>query len=281
MLSADAGLGDSLMLVRYAALLSARGAQVVLECQPELVRLFAMQPAISAVVALGAPLPAFDWRVPLHDLIRTFGTTLDTIPATVPYLAAPPAETAQWRERIGAMPGLKVGLAWAGNPTHVNDARRSIDPTLLAPFAQIPGVSLVSLQRGASWSNLPDLSADMTDMAATAALVEALDLVVTVDSSIAHLAGALGRPVWLLNRFDSCWRWLKDRSDSPWYPTLRQFRQRSAGDWAGVIAEASEALAAIAAAEGDAGANGPAARAKVSRRPRSSGKRGLASQPAE
>lgn len=236
LLSSDSGFGDAIQFVRYAAALKARKAVVVVEVQPELVRLMSLVPEIDEVVAQGQPLPAHDLRVPLHNLMGAFGTTLGTVPASVPYLVAPEPETAAWERRLADYPGLKVGLVWAGNAAHVHDARRSIDPDLLAPLTRIDGVTLVSLQRGAAATlpGLVDWTDGLVDFAATGALVEALDLVISIDSAVAHLAGALGRPVWLLNRFDGCWRWLMDRPDSPWYPTMRIYRQPAAGDWSSV-----------------------------------------------
>jgi hypothetical protein len=152
---------------------------------------------------------------------------------------------AAWRERLDALPGLKIGLAWAGNPTYLADRQRSVPPADLAALAGIPGVTWISLQPGAPPPAEPgvmDLSTELTDFAATAALVSALDLTVSVDSAVAHLAGALGRPVWLLNRFAPDWRWLLGRDDSPWYPTLRQFRQATPGDWPEVLARVRAAL---------------------------------------
>ena len=243
-LSADSAIGDTLQFVRYAELLKARGAYVAVECQWELVRLLQNTPAIDTVVPLGQELPVFDHRVPLHNLIGAFGTTLPTIPANVPYVTATAAEVEIWRERLGRYRGLTVGLVWAGASNHVADRRRSIATTLLKPLMDVDGVRWVSLQKNAAAHDLDllDWTADLHDMAATAALIESLDLVISVDSAVAHLAGALGRPVWLLNRFDSCWRWLKERTDSPWYPTMRQFRQSKTGEWQPVVAAIVEAL---------------------------------------
>ncbi len=247
-LSADSAIGDTLQFIRYAAMLKARGACVIVECQSELVRLLQNTPAIDTVVTLGQELPAFDDRVPLHNLIGAFGTTLPTIPANVPYVTATAAEAGVWREKLGRHQDLTVGLVWAGASNHVADRRRSIAATLLKPLMDVDGVRWVSLQKNAAAAHdldLLDWTADLHDMGATAALIESLDLVISVDSSVAHLAGALGRPVWLLNRFDSCWRWLKERNDSPWYPTMRQFRQTRAGEWQPVVAAVVEALTSL------------------------------------
>ena len=189
--------------------------------------------------------------------------TLDSIPGATPYLAADPALAAAWRERLAGVDGLRVGLAWAGGRRPdpnlaVVDRRRSIALDVLAPLGGIPGTSLVSLQTGPAAAQaahppggmaLHDLTAGLSDFADTAALIDALDLVISVDTAVVHLAGALGKPVWLLNRLDSCWRWLLDRDDSPWYPQLRQFRQPGPGDWRSVIAAVRDALQRLAAGD--------------------------------
>jgi hypothetical protein len=210
------------------------------------------------VVALGDPLPPIDLRCPMLSLPRVLGTNrVEDIPAAIPYLRADPVAVAHWRRRTEALPGLRVGLVWHGNPEDVRmDRRRSMPLAHMAPLVEVPGVSLVSLQVGDAARQLSgsplagtlhDWTAEFADFADTAALIEALDLVIGVDTAVVHLAGALGKPVWLLNRFDTCWRWLLGRDDSPWYPTLRQFRQPSAGDWQGVMERVRAALAAEAA----------------------------------
>ncbi|MEC4593437.1 glycosyltransferase family 9 protein [Nitrospirillum amazonense] len=252
LLHAEQGMGDVLQFCRYAPLAAERGHAVVLEVYRPLLRLLHSLPGVAEgrvrLVATGDPLPPFDLHCPLMSLPLAFGTTLDTVPAATPYLAADPTDLSRWRDAVAAGgPGLKIGLAWAGNPkTSVPDRRRSIDPTLLAPLADVPGVRLFSLQKeGAAPAglSLTDLMGGAADFADTAALISQLDLVISVDTAVAHLAGALGRPVWLLNRFDTDWRWLLGRDDSPWYPTLRQFRQTSPGDWQDPIARACDALA--------------------------------------
>ncbi|ASG21507.1 hypothetical protein Y958_12310 [Nitrospirillum viridazoti CBAmc] len=249
LLHAEQGLGDTLQFCRYAPLAAERGYAVVLEVQRPLLRLLRSLPGVAegriSLVAAGDPLPPFDLHCPLMSLPLAFRTTLDTVPAVTPYLAA---DLSRWRDAVAAGgSGLKVGLVWAGNPrTSVPDRRRSIDPTLLAPLADVSGVCLFSLQKeGAAPAGLPltDLMSGVADFADTAALISQLDLVISVDTAVAHLAGALGRPVWLLNRFDTDWRWLLGRDDSPWYPTLRQFRQTTPGDWQTPIARACDALA--------------------------------------
>jgi Flp pilus assembly protein TadD len=264
LLHAEQGFGDTLQFCRYAPLLAAAGARVLLEAPPALCRLLRSLPGVSQVIAAGAPLPAFDLHCPLMSLPGGFGTTLDTIPAAVPYLRADPAEVAAWCAILADLPGRRIGLVWAGSsrseqPQAVAvDRRRSMPLAALAPLAEVAGCSFVSLQLGPPAGQSPppgmvlhDHTARLRDFADTAALVTALDLVIAVDTAVAHLAGALGRPVWLLNRFDTCWRWLEGRDDSPWYPTLRQFRQPVAGDWASPVGQVAQMLARFAAA-GDA-----------------------------
>jgi tetratricopeptide (TPR) repeat protein len=254
LLHAEQGHGDTLQFCRYASLIPP-GGRVVLEVQPGLVRLLSRLTGVFRVAALGTPVPAFDLQCPLLSLPAVFGTTLETIPAEVPYLAADPAAAAAWRARLAGLAGLKVGglkvgLVWAGlrradmPDAAAIDARRSLTLAALAPLADVAGVSFVSLQKGEpaaqaaappAGMRLHDFTAELDDFADTAALIEALDLVIAVDTSVAHLAAGMGKPVWLLNRYDTCWRWLLNRDDSPWYPTLRQFRQPKPGDWADVI----------------------------------------------
>ena len=170
------------------------------------------------------------------------------------------ARAAEWRERLADLDGLRVGLVWAGGQRLAADSRRSITLDIMAPLGQISGISFISLQKGEAAGQaanpprgllLNDFTADLYDFAETAALVDGLDLVISVDTAVAHLAGALGKPVWLLNRFDTDWRWLLNRDDSPWYPTLRQFRQPSPGDWNNVICAARDALQRLAAGDRD------------------------------
>ena len=191
------------------------------------------------------------------SLPKAFRTTLETIPAPLPYLHADPERITGWKQRLAALSGRKVGLVWAGSPfsqqprAQAMDRRRSVTLRHYAPLASVPGLCLISLQKGdaAMQARTPpegmvlhDWTEELDDYADTAALVEALDLVISVDTSVVHLAGALGKPVWVLNRYDQCWRWLRGRTDSPWYPTARLFRQQSPGDWSGVISDVVEAL---------------------------------------
>jgi Flp pilus assembly protein TadD len=255
LLHAEQGFGDTLQFCRYAPLLAAAGAQVVLEAPAALCRLLSSLAGVAAVIPWGETLPPFDLHCPLMSLPLAFGTTIETIPAEMPYLHAGATEVAAWREVVAAIPGLRIGLVWGGSsrigqPHAVAiDRRRSLPLAALAPLADVRGCSFVSLQLGPPACQAPppglvlhDFTHRFGDFASTAALVAVLDLVITVDTAVAHLAGALGKPVWLLNRFDTCWRWLLDRDDSPWYPTLRQFRQPAPGDWRTPVARIAAAL---------------------------------------
>jgi hypothetical protein len=254
---AEQGFGDTLQFCRYVPLI-ASGARVVLEVQQPLLRLLSGLGGVEKVVAHGEPLPPFDLHCPMLSLPHAFATTLDDVPSRVPYLSADPAQAAIWRQRLAHLPGLRVGVAWTGNPRPFHPAANAIDRRRSIPFERfmrlldLPGINFVSLQKGEPADRaarlppgiaLHDWMHELDDFADTAALVEALDLVVTVDTSIVHLAGALAKPVWLLNRFDTCWRWLLDRTDSAWYPTIRQFRQPRPGDWDTVLAAVRAALA--------------------------------------
>ena len=249
-LEGEQGHGDTLHFVRYAALVAAAGADVTLRVQPALVRLLAGMEGVMRVQDRDGVPPEGALYLPLASLPLLFGTTLATIPAEVPYVFAESGAVAGWQARLATLPGRKIGLAWAGDPRRslsdrAMDARRSIPLATLAPLAEIAGVTFVSLQKGAAPAGMAliDWTGELADFADTAALATALDLVITVDTAVAHLAAALGRPVWLLNRFDADWRWLRGRDDSPWYPTLRQFRQTIPGDWDGVVQRVAAALA--------------------------------------
>ena len=252
----EQGLGDVLQFCRYVPLVAAR-ANVVLEAPQPLVRLLCSLSGGGQIIVPGQTPPQFDLQCPLMSLPLAFRTGLATIPDQTPYLEANPAEVAVWRRRLAGLTGLRVGLVWAGNPRDFDptfravDQRRSLPLAQLAPLARLRGVDLVSLQKGeaASQARTPppgmvihDWTDWLQDFADTAALIEALDLVISVDTSVVHLAGALGKPVWVLNRFDTCWRWLIGREDSPWYPTARLFNQTSPGDWDGVVSRVAAAL---------------------------------------
>ena len=238
---AEQGLGDTLQFCRYGALAANAGLEVSLVVPPTLVRLLRSLPGVGQVLAPSDELPLFDLVCPMLSLPLAFGTTVTTVPDMVPYLQADEADSATWAKRLDAMAGptLRVGIAWAGNTQLAADRRRSMPPEFFEVLAEIDGVQLVSLQKDGPAApaelKLIDWMHLVGDLADTAALVANLDLVIAVDSAPAHLAAAMGKPVWLLDRFDCCWRWLSGRTDSPWYPTLRLYRQSQPGDWEGVI----------------------------------------------
>jgi len=251
LLTSEQGLGDTLQLVRYAPLVAARGARVVVGCRPILERLLRTVEGIERVVADGEPLPPIDLTIPLPSLPGIFGTTLATVPARVPYLAPDSQARERWRARLASRSrAFNVGLVWAGQPQNRTDRWRSIPLRALAPLATVPGVAFHSLQggdaarqiEGVPWPIVDD-NAELHDFADIAALVANLDLVISVDTAGAHLAGALGKPVWTLLPRAPDWRWLLEREDTPWYPTMRLFRQTRSGDWADVVARVAEALA--------------------------------------
>lgn len=246
LLHAEQGLGDTLQFVRYAALVAGRGARVILAVQPSLVRLLGSVRGVCEVVGIGGRLPPFDMFCPLLSLPLLFGTTLDTVPGALPYIT--PGSVAA----LGG--GVRVGLVWAGNKAFADDRQRSLALADLAPLAGIEGVQFYGLQPGAdTMPDLPgiiDLMPGVTDFADTAALVAGLDLVIAVDTAVAHLAAAMGKPVWMLSRFRGCWRWLHGRADTPWYPTLRIHRQTRPRDWSGPMKQIRTDLAALAAAVG-------------------------------
>jgi hypothetical protein len=251
LLHGETGLGDTLQFVRYAPLVAQRCRSVVLECQPQLERLLRGMPSVQ-LVAQGQPLPPFTVHAPLIELPRVFGTTLATVPWPGPYVRAPRERVEQWRALLGARNGArKVGLAWSGSPHNMNNRKRSLPLDALAPLGQVPGTRFYSLQVGPAAAaaaaapaklQIIDLTASIRDFADTAALVELLDLVITVDTSIAHLAGAMNAPTWVLLAHSPDWRYHLGRSDNPWYPSQRLFRQQRAGEWEQVVQEVAAAL---------------------------------------
>jgi Flp pilus assembly protein TadD len=255
LLHAEQGFGDTLQALRYVPLVAARGAEVVLEVPRELLRLALRVAGAAVVLARGEALPAHDVQAPLLSLPRAFATTLATIPAGVPYLSPPDADAARWQNRLGGLQHPRVGLVWAGRSTHGNDANRSLSLAALTPLLGVPGVSFVSLQagpRGTELAALPpglvsDVASHLQDFGDTAAAVASLDMLVSVDTAVVHLAGALGRPVHVLLPFAPDWRWLLERSDSPWYPTLHLHRQTAPGDWSTPLAEVAAVLRRLAA----------------------------------
>jgi tetratricopeptide (TPR) repeat protein len=250
----EGGLGDAIHFARYVPLLAERGARVILEVQPELVSLLKQLPGLEQILAAGETPPAFDVACPMMSLPLCFGTRVETIPAEIPYLFPDPARAKAWEAKVPKVEGkLRVGLVWAGNPKNKNDLTRTIGLAKFAPLAAAKNVRFYSLQVGASaaQANSPpagmqvvNYSAELKDFADTAGLIANLDLVISVDTSVAHVAGAMGKPVWDLIPFTPDWRWMLEREDNAWYPTMRLFRQKRGGDWDGVVARVAEALIA-------------------------------------
>lgn len=244
----EQGLGDAIMFARYAGVLAARGATVAIACDRRLVSLLGAVSGVTNVFPKTARIPGYDFWVDQMSLPLICETTLDTIPCPTGYLAADPRVAKQWCARL-ALPehGYKIGLAWAGNPLHTNDVNRSCPPSLFQSVLSLPGTVGLSLQVGEAAAQgatlgLRDWSRDLTDYAETAALIANLDLVITVDTSVAHLAAALGKPTWIMLPYCPEWRWLHTRVDSPWYDTVRLFRQPKPGDWDSVRDEIISAL---------------------------------------
>ena len=252
LLHAEQGLGDTVMFARYAPLLARGGARVVLEVQPELKGLLAGLEGVAAVVARGDPLPPFDVHCPLTSLPLACKTELAKVPAEIPYLHASETLIAKWRSRLDGVPAPYVALAWSGRATHVNDRNRSLSLSQLEPLLEADDVRFVSIQHElrsadaeilAREPRIAHLGAELADFTDTAAVLSLADLVICVDTSIAHVAGALGRPTWLLLPFQPDWRWTLERETSPWYPAMRLFRQPAPGEWATVITQVREQLA--------------------------------------
>ncbi len=256
LLYAEQGLGDAVQFIRYAPLVADRGGSVVVECHEELVALFCTVQGVQEVYARGSPVPLCDVECPLLSLPAVFGTTVATIPAVVPYLHAGEERVRSWKTKIAeATASLRVGLVWAGSARHRNDANRSLPPGGLIPLGSLDKVRFYSLQKGDSADTrvrvprglvLTDVSQELPDLAETAAAVQALDLVVTVDTAVAHVAGAVGVPVWLLVPYAPDWRWMLGWADTPWYPSMRIFRQGAPGAWGAVIADLVDRLRALA-----------------------------------
>jgi len=250
LLYAEQGLGDTMQFVRYVPLVAKLGGEVVLEVQPALHDLLAGTEGASRVIRRGDTLPDFTWQCPLMSLPLALGTELETIPASVPYIAADAARVEAWRERLQKNT-RRIGLAWAGNPGHSRDRLRSISLEQLTPLLNVEGTTYYSLQFGAGAEQMKllppgvqliDLGDELKDFANVAAIVANLDLVISIDSAVAHLAGALGKPVWILLNKGCDWRWFLGREDSPWYPTARLFRQSAPGEWLEVVKRVELAL---------------------------------------
>ena len=257
----EQGFGDVIQFCRYAPLVEKLGARVIFEAPQQILGLLSTLEGDIRIVELGKPLPEFDLHCPVMSLPLAFKTSMETIPASVPYLFSAPDKRAAWNERLGQKRQLRVGLVWSGGfrgdqpETWSVNARRNI---ALSSFASLnlPGIEFFSLQKGeeaqaqlrqlegAFWNGpaIADYTAEFHDFSDTAAFIDNLDIIISVDTAIAHLAGAMGKEVWILNRFDNCWRWMADRSDSPWYPTATLFRQKSMGDWDSVMLDVKRRL---------------------------------------
>jgi tetratricopeptide (TPR) repeat protein len=252
----EQGLGDTIQFARYAALLAEQGARVILEVQPPLKPLLSQLGGDRIqVIGSGEDIPDFDLHCPLLSLPLAFRTELSTIPAKTPYLLAPSDKVTQWEARLPRRPGLRVGLVWSGNASHKDDHNRSVPLSRLTPLFDIPGVFFVGLQKEirdadaqilAQHRRILDLAPQFNDFSDTAAAIAGVDLVISVDTSVVHLAGALGKPVWVLVPFCPDWRWLLNRNDSPWYSTARLYRQPGLRDWESVVGEVRRDLTSLA-----------------------------------
>jgi tetratricopeptide (TPR) repeat protein len=256
---AEQGLGDTIQFARYVPLLAAAGGKVVLEVQPELTALMARLEGCAAIIARGEAPPPFDIHCPLGSLPLAFKTEPGNVPARMPYLSADDAYLAKWQKKIGALDRPRIALAWAGNPSHANDRNRSLRFGDLGPLLSMPA-SLLSIQRDvpsedaerlAAEGRLTHVGGELENFSDTAAVIALCDLVISADTAVAHLAGAMGRPLWVLLPFAPDWRWTLSGATSPWYPTARLFRQSALGDWDGVIDRVGAALAGFISASAD------------------------------
>ena len=252
----EQGLGDSINMVRYVPLLARQGARVILDVPPPLQRLLSQVDGAALVAASGELLPPFDFHCPLMSLPLAFGTGPGTIPADVPYLTAAPERAAAWAARLPAAGGLRVGVNWCGNPAFADDRRRSMKLDQFAPVLKLAGVDFVSLNPGirhedaarlAGMPHVSHLASDFRDFADTAAVIAGIDLILTTDTAIAHLAGAMAKPVWIMVSSSPDWRWAGEGETTRWYPTARLFRQPVPGDWAAVLEKVLRELAALSA----------------------------------
>jgi hypothetical protein len=248
LLHGEQGLGDTIQFARYVPLVAQRGARIILAVQRPLTALMVTLAGASIVRGQGEPVPPFDGFCPLPTLPLVFRTSVETIPADVPYLSAPADRLAKWRPVVDALPRPRVGLMWTRGPSPHD--RRSLPLRLLLPLLELPDIQFVALQKELpdgeaalfASAGVPFLGEHLTDLADTAAIIAMLDLVITIDTSIVHVAGALGKPTWVLLPFSADWRWLRQRNDSPWYPTARLFRQAAPGDWQSVVNQVATAL---------------------------------------
>ncbi|HEY4746591.1 MAG TPA: tetratricopeptide repeat-containing glycosyltransferase family protein, partial [Steroidobacteraceae bacterium] len=252
LLHAEQGLGDTIQFARYAPLLARAGANVILETHPELKPLLARLDGVRSVIARGEARPAHDFHCPLGSLPMAFKTELSSVPAEIPYVSADAERVERWRPRLEALGGPRVGLVWAGNAAHANDRNRSVPLALLRALWGADTARVVSLQRDLRAGDAEMLAAapvlqlgpELADFDDTAAVLAGCDLLITVDTSVAHLAGAMGRPVWLLLPFSCDWRWTAASDRSPWYPSARLYRQPQPGDWESVVARVASDLRA-------------------------------------
>lgn len=248
----EQGFGDVIQFARYATMAARRGGRIVTWCQRELIGLLKSNPDLGKLVPADGGVPTHDYHCPLMSLAGVFNTRLETIPAPASYLNADPALIDSWRKKLGNSDRrLRVGLAWAGNPRFLEDRPRSLTLDRLEPLGAARDVRFYGLQKGSAGEqakNPPkglefqDIGPDLSDFADTAAVMSLMDLIITTDTSAAHLAGALGRPVWVMLQFVPDWRWLLEREDNPWYPSMRLFRQKSPGEWGGVISRVAQSL---------------------------------------
>jgi hypothetical protein len=253
LLHAEQGLGDTLMFARYVPLLARTGAKVVMQVQPELKALLARLDSVGAVVSTGEPLPPFDVHCPLASLPLACKTELASVTTETPYLHAPQERIEKWRPRLEALRSPRIALAWSGRATHANDRNRSLSLAQLEPLLSLDNASFVSVQRElrpadaetlARHPGVLHLDEELADFADTASVLSLADLVICVDTSVVHLAAALGRPAWVMLPFQPDWRWTLD-GPSPWCPAVRLFRQPSIGDWASVVSRVREELARL------------------------------------
>jgi tetratricopeptide (TPR) repeat protein len=258
LLHAEQGLGDTIQFARYVPLLAAAGAKIVLEVQSELTALLAQLPGGATIVARGEAPPAYDVHCPLGSLPLALRTEPDSVPADIPYLSAADAPLAKWSARIGALARPRIAIAWSGNASHFNDRNRSVPFARLLPLFSAPA-RFISVQRElraddadrlAAETRVTHLGGELENFTDTAALIALCDLVISADTAVAHLAGAMGRPLWVLIPFAPDWRWTLGGESSPWYPTARLFRQTALGDWDGVAARVAAELARFIAPGG-------------------------------
>ncbi len=257
LLHTEQGLGDAIQFLRYVPLVKARGGTVLLQCQPALMKLFERAAGVDHLLPRGESLPPYDLYAPLLSLPQMLRVHDPAHAGNVPYLFADPQRVEQWREELGAIPGRKIGINWQGNPQHPKDKQRSLPLSYFQRLAEVPAVRLLSLQKNVGSDQLRDFSEkhpdQVHDLGArldetggafldTAAVLMSLEVLITSDTAVAHLAGALGVPVWVVLPFSPDWRWMLEREDSPWYPTMRLFRQSAPGDWAGVMEQIAQQL---------------------------------------